>query len=284
MILLHTMDRKFRAHVAQPASVSPVMCVGMAVLTVLYAMSSMHILGKTVGLKQIWRRYLLLTLQDDEKTVKQPKGLGETIWLSCMLDCWAKHVVFAVKALVAASPFVYPRREFRNNATVLSQKRKLYAMIEAVGRCYRTLLPCAGWLEYYQSIGGYPSENQGITFSTLSVFSVCYLGIKCIHFVFRSKKVLDGICIQCNGNGMVEFGRLATDDDLCNISECCICHEAVRKPAIVLECSHIFCEDCLQEWLDRENTCPLCRRRTQSLNPIPVCYRDGHTSLLPFFW
>ncbi len=282
IFLLYLVDRKLRSRVAQPTSVSPATCVAMAVLTVLYALSSMHIVGKAVGLKQVWRRYLFLPLQEDEKTEHvQPKGLGETIWLACMLDCWAKHVIFAVKALVAASPFVFPYREFRNEATILSQKRKLYAIIEAVGRCYRMLLPCRGWLEYYSPIADYSRGKQTIA-SHLSSFSVFYLIIKCANFFFRCKSVLDGICIHFNG--MVEFGRLATDDDLSTTSECCICHEIVRKPAIVLECSHIFCEDCLQEWLDRESTCPLCRRRTWSKTPIPISYRDGHTSLLPFFW
>ncbi len=284
MLVLYLVDRRFRAHVAQAPSMSQFKCVGTAVLTILYATSSIYILGKTLGLKQIWRRCIFLKLQDDKKTAMcgPTKGMGETIWLSCMLDCWAKHMIFAVKALVAASPFVH--REFTNNATSLAQKRKLYALIEAAGHCYRTLLPCAGWLEYYQSVGSYLKERHGMFSFTVSIVSACYLGIKYIHFIFLSKKVLDGICFHCNGNAMVEFGRLATDDDLCDVSECCICNEAVRKPAIVLECSHIFCEDCLQEWLDRENTCPLCRRQTRSLNPVPACYRDGHTSLLPFFW
>ena len=28
---------------------------------------------------------------------------------------------------------------------------------------------------------------------------------------------------------------------------------------IKLNCSHIFCESCINEWLDDHQTCPLCR-------------------------
>ncbi len=177
MLFLYIMDRKFRAHVAQTSSVSPVTSVSMAILVVLYVVSSMHFVGKTVGLKQMWRRYLLLPLQEDEKASSaQPKGLGETIWLVCMIDFWVKHVVFAVKALVAASPDVYPYTELRNEASMLSQKRKLYAVIEATGRCYRTILPCTGWLEYYQSIPSFQGGPQALASSPLSFVSLFYLG------------------------------------------------------------------------------------------------------------
>lgn len=38
---------------------------------------------------------------------------------------------------------------------------------------------------------------------------------------------------------------------------------------------HVFCEDCLCLWFDRERTCPLCRSTvTESLR----CWKDGTTS------
>ncbi len=237
--------------------------------------------GTTLGLRQVWWRFLFLPLEGGDTEHVQSKALGGTIWLACMLDCWAKHAIFAVKALVAASSFVSPNREFRNEAKALSQKRKLFAIIEAIGRCYRTLLPCPGWLEYYSPNAYLRSGKHAIAYN-LSIFSVVYLTIKGVNFFFRCRSVLNGIWFHCKG--VAEFGQMATDDDMSTSSDCSICHEIIRKPAIVLDCSHIFCEDCLQEWLDRESTCPLCRSRTHSHTPIPTTYRDGHTSLFPFFW
>lgn len=54
---------------------------------------------------------------------------------------------------------------------------------------------------------------------------------------------------------------------------CVICHEEYTTP-VLLTCKHIFCENCVSTWLDRERTCPLCRA---PITDDPV-YRDGHTT------
>ena len=39
---------------------------------------------------------------------------------------------------------------------------------------------------------------------------------------------------------------------------CPICHDNL-KDATMLHCKHIFCEECVATWFDRERTCPMCR-------------------------
>lgn len=42
--------------------------------------------------------------------------------------------------------------------------------------------------------------------------------------------------------------------------ECNICMEEKEK-GILLDCNHIFCENCLKEWLTKsKKTCPTCRK------------------------
>lgn len=42
--------------------------------------------------------------------------------------------------------------------------------------------------------------------------------------------------------------------------ECNICMEEKNK-GIKLDCNHIFCENCLKEWLtNNKKTCPTCRK------------------------
>lgn len=42
--------------------------------------------------------------------------------------------------------------------------------------------------------------------------------------------------------------------------ECNICMQRQEK-GILLDCNHIFCENCLKEWLTRsKRTCPTCRK------------------------
>lgn len=38
---------------------------------------------------------------------------------------------------------------------------------------------------------------------------------------------------------------------------------------------HVFCEECLCLWLDRERTCPLCR--SVAVDTVR-CWKDGATS------
>ena len=46
-----------------------------------------------------------------------------------------------------------------------------------------------------------------------------------------------------------------------SIDQCSICLENFMKKdkKILLNCSHEFHKKCLQEWLNKNNTCPLCR-------------------------
>lgn len=54
-----------------------------------------------------------------------------------------------------------------------------------------------------------------------------------------------------------EFEKLNTMD---KDYECNICMEE-KKKGILLDCNHIFCENCLKEWLTKsKKTCPTCRK------------------------
>lgn len=47
--------------------------------------------------------------------------------------------------------------------------------------------------------------------------------------------------------------------------DCCICLASLRnndeRKNVILECKHEFHHICLQQWLNVNDTCPLCRRR-----------------------
>ncbi|XP_015281775.1 PREDICTED: RING finger and transmembrane domain-containing protein 1 isoform X2 [Gekko japonicus] len=47
--------------------------------------------------------------------------------------------------------------------------------------------------------------------------------------------------------------QCADADDICSI-----CQAEFQKP-VVLICQHIFCEECIALWFNREKSCPLCR-------------------------
>lgn len=64
-------------------------------------------------------------------------------------------------------------------------------------------------------------------------------------------------------------GRLKTDPDEeeeeapCTDSNCCICmtEPEPEERASINGCEHSFCFGCIEKWADRENTCPLCKKR-----------------------
>jgi hypothetical protein len=57
---------------------------------------------------------------------------------------------------------------------------------------------------------------------------------------------------------------------------CCICLQVMRKPVMILgrggsACQHRFCQDCLDDWRKRQQSCPVCRVE------IGQCILDGRT-------
>ncbi|CAG2108712.1 unnamed protein product, partial [Medioppia subpectinata] len=62
------------------------------------------------------------------------------------------------------------------------------------------------------------------------------------------------------------------DDELkCPIC-CSVLEEAVQAP----DCEHTFCNDCINEWLQRQNNCPVDRQPLNSgdLKPAPRVLRN----------
>lgn len=41
--------------------------------------------------------------------------------------------------------------------------------------------------------------------------------------------------------------------------DCSICHDNFKENAFKLSCGHYFHYDCLKNWIDKKNSCPLCR-------------------------
>lgn len=63
-------------------------------------------------------------------------------------------------------------------------------------------------------------------------------------------------------NAMKKLKQLsdATKDELENLQDlCAICFESMSS-AKVTQCGHYFHASCLQKWLYRQSTCPLCHK------------------------
>lgn len=67
--------------------------------------------------------------------------------------------------------------------------------------------------------------------------------------------------------------------------ECPICFEVITDKRNITKtiCGHNFCKDCLNEWIEWDNTCPLCREVLQEqviINVNSSC--DRNTSSIKF--
>ncbi|XP_070938942.1 E3 ubiquitin-protein ligase RNFT1 isoform X3 [Macaca nemestrina] len=70
--------------------------------------------------------------------------------------------------------------------------------------------------------------------------------------------------------GVAASKRQCSDvDDICSV-----CQAEFQKPVLLI-CQHIFCEECITLWFNREKTCPLCRTViSDHINK----WKDGATS------
>ncbi|RWS04679.1 hypothetical protein B4U79_18353 [Dinothrombium tinctorium] len=77
------------------------------------------------------------------------------------------------------------------------------------------------------------------------------------------------------GFDIERFVDLNKDDHKCLI--CAICTDVVQN-AVYTECEHMFCGDCLREWIAKSEfcRCPICNEviDAEHLNPIPRIARN----------
>lgn len=63
--------------------------------------------------------------------------------------------------------------------------------------------------------------------------------------------------------------------------ECSICKDSFKNP-ISLPCDHIFCDECISEWFEKENTCPLCRSKNPNAG-LDLSVHGGTVLLFDLF-
>jgi SNF2 family DNA or RNA helicase len=59
---------------------------------------------------------------------------------------------------------------------------------------------------------------------------------------------------------------------------CHICCDSLSKPVLEPNCHNIFCGNCLLQWLQQKNSCPLCRNK---VDPSKLVYIDSSSSSSP---
>ncbi|KAH0466014.1 hypothetical protein IEQ34_006117 [Dendrobium chrysotoxum] len=144
---------------------------------------------------------------------------------------------------------------------------QILTLVEYFLLLYRALLPTPVWYRFFLN------KEYGSLFSSL--ITGLYLTIKLTSVVDKIQSFIAAMkALSCKD---MHYGSHATPEQVIAAGDlCAICQEKMHAP-ILLRCKHIFCEDCVSEWFDRERTCPLCRALVK---PAGLrSFGDGSTSL-----
>ncbi|KAL0403005.1 UNVERIFIED_CONTAM: RING finger and transmembrane domain-containing protein 2 [Sesamum radiatum] len=145
---------------------------------------------------------------------------------------------------------------------------QMLTLVEYTLLLYRALLPAPVWYRFFLN------KEYGSLFSSLT--TGLYLTFKLTSIVEKVQSFF--AAVKGLSRKEIHYGSHATTEQVNAAGDlCAICQEKMHAP-ILLRCKHIFCEDCVSEWFERERTCPLCRALVR-----PPDLRSGGLSTTLFF-
>ncbi|KAL6123451.1 hypothetical protein ACLB2K_075973 [Fragaria x ananassa] len=188
------------------------------------------------------------------------------IFIILVNDTLVRQATMAFKCLL----LVYYKNGRGHN---YRQQGQILTVVEYSLLLYRALLPAPVWYRFFLN------KEYGSLFSSL--ITGLYLTFKLTSVVEKVQSFFASI--RALSRKDIHYGSHATLEQVNAAGDlCAICQEKMHAP-ILLRCKHIFCEDCVSEWLDfcflfeRERTCPLCRA---VVKPADLrTFGDGSTSL-----
>ncbi|XP_064089776.1 RING finger and transmembrane domain-containing protein 2-like isoform X2 [Macrobrachium nipponense] len=181
-------------------------------------------------------------------------GVLDLLWIVIVSDYILKLVTVLLKTFVTILP--HSLMHYQNRG-------KYFLVIEMVSQLYRSLIPIQPWLSYLLGYSG-PKILIGV------ILTATYLVCKGPDVVVRMKSLHDAVDKFIHN---ISYRSTPTKAQLQDAGVCPICHDDFQLPTM-LQCKHIFCEQCVVTWLDHEQTCPMCRTQVAD----DPAWRDGGTS------
>lgn len=158
---------------------------------------------------------------------------------------------------------------YKNSKGLTYRKQgQMLRLVEYSLLLYRALLPVPVWYRFFLN------EEYGSLFSAL--ITGLYLTFKLTSLVEKVQSLSSAL--KALSHEEIHYGTYATTEQVDESGEiCAICQDKMHTP-VMLCCRHLFCEDCVSEWLEREKTCPLCRAVVKHSDDLKS-FADGSTTL-----
>lgn len=199
------------------------------------------------------------------------------IWIVVCSDTIIKYITISLKASITILPFkIMPLRK----------RGSFYSLIENVALFYRSLIPIHPWILFLfyadTNIIQKPQSSNSTSETPVdsSQESTTFLIFLCIFYsIFKLRQLYCFLkefrVFYKETYGDMSSVRLASANTESEDNVCPICQDKLASP-VILKCRHIFCEDCVCVWLDKENSCPMCRAKISVKKPM---YKDGSTTI-----
>ncbi|XP_014671697.1 PREDICTED: RING finger and transmembrane domain-containing protein 2-like [Priapulus caudatus] len=165
------------------------------------------------------------------------------MWVIGVSDFALKFAAIAMKAVIAMLP---------NSLIPFKRRGKYYMIFEETSHFYRAFLPINPWMCFL----GNRANDSAMSFVFSTVLAIAYCVFKGVRLLQKTREMTAALQKFLQKSS---YGTTPTKEDFSQTgSSCPICQDEVHDP-IMLACKHIFCEECVSMWFDRERTCPMCR-------------------------
>ncbi|XVF41257.1 hypothetical protein PTKIN_Ptkin01aG0266100 [Pterospermum kingtungense] len=154
------------------------------------------------------------------------------IFIILVNDTLVRQAVMAFKCLLLIYYKNGRGHNFRRQGQVLT-------LVEYTLLFYRALLPTPVWYRFFLN------KDYGSLFSSLTTG---------LYLTFKLTSVIEKVqsfyaAVKAFSRKDFHYGSYATLEQVNEAGDlCAICQEKMQAP-ILLRCKHIFCEDCVSEWL-----------------------------------
>ncbi|XP_071040115.1 E3 ubiquitin-protein ligase RNFT2 [Parasteatoda tepidariorum] len=187
-----------------------------------------------------------------------PIDLWDVLWIVSVTDFVLRLITICVKIVFVSIP---------TKILACQKKGKYYLFTERSSQLYRTIIPVQHWLYFFSESYSGPSKVFGV------ILSATYLIFKFKGFIKKFKLWRETLMKVLQSK---TYGVTPSTNQIKEAGDACpICQDDYKSPSM-LQCKHIFCEECVALWFDRERTCPICRAQIAD-DPT---WRDGSTTLL----